>query len=402
MKKLLIPKIKDVLPILVSSILPLLIFGGIVIGYSVRMSQEAAERENEIVASNLSGQIQSYLLHARDTVQSLAELPLPKIDQEILRSVYLNHSFGNMYVFESLMLLDEKGKIIFIYPERKEFLGFDYSRQPVFLEAKEKKETVFSGVAFSSITEQPVIAVAVPVFEPGPEKVVVGVVKASIRLQALSLLVKEFGLKKETGLAFLIGEYGEIIAHPDYRLVKERERAINVYPELAFELQKNEKKEGIFQYQDRAGNEFTIHFKTIFPTGWKLITQQDLREVLIIPNRLQLFLLTVLILTLFLAGGVSYNVSSYLERFRKERERIREERLKEVEEAKDVLEVRVRSRTKELEELNRELEKRVEERTEELQEKLEELEKFHKLAVDRELKMIELKEEIERLKNKNQ
>ena len=42
-------------------------------------------------------------------------------------------------------------------------------------------------------------------------------------------------------------------------------------------------------------------------------------------------------------------------------------------------------------------EKIVEERTEELQEKVRELERFNKLAVGRELKMIELKNEIKKL-----
>ncbi len=48
--------------------------------------------------------------------------------------------------------------------------------------------------------------------------------------------------------------------------------------------------------------------------------------------------------------------------------------------------------------LQQELEKRVQEKTRALQEKLEELEKFQKIVVGRELKMIELKREIEKLK----
>lgn len=52
----------------------------------------------------------------------------------------------------------------------------------------------------------------------------------------------------------------------------------------------------------------------------------------------------------------------------------------------------------ELKKLQEELEKKVRERTKELHEKIEELEKFQKLAVGRELKMIELKREIKRLK----
>jgi len=73
----------------------------------------------------------------------------------------------------------------------------------------------------------------------------------------------------------------------------------------------------------------------------------------------------------------------------------------ELEEAKTVLEIRVAARTKELQELNKSLEEKVQERTRELQERLNELERFHRLTVGRELKMIELKKELEQFKAKN-
>jgi len=71
---------------------------------------------------------------------------------------------------------------------------------------------------------------------------------------------------------------------------------------------------------------------------------------------------------------------------------------RELKEAKSVLEIKVRARTRELEEERAGLEEKVKERTKELQEKVEELEKFHRLAVGRELKMVELKKEIKKLR----
>lgn len=68
-------------------------------------------------------------------------------------------------------------------------------------------------------------------------------------------------------------------------------------------------------------------------------------------------------------------------------------------EMNQILEIKVRARTRELEESALRLEEQVRERTKDLREKIEELEKFHRLTVGRELKMIELKEEIKRLKN---
>lgn len=69
-----------------------------------------------------------------------------------------------------------------------------------------------------------------------------------------------------------------------------------------------------------------------------------------------------------------------------------------LEEAKTTLEIRVIGRTRELEELTKSLDGQVRKRTEELREKIQELEKFQDFAVGREIKMVELKEQIKKLK----
>ncbi len=69
-----------------------------------------------------------------------------------------------------------------------------------------------------------------------------------------------------------------------------------------------------------------------------------------------------------------------------------------LEKSKASLEMKVRARTKELQDLTESLEKKVRERTREVYERMKELEKFQKVTVGREIKMIELKREIKRLK----
>lgn len=69
-----------------------------------------------------------------------------------------------------------------------------------------------------------------------------------------------------------------------------------------------------------------------------------------------------------------------------------------MEEAKDILKIRVKARTRQLQEIIDGQEATIRARTKELKEQIKELERFRRLTIDRELKMITLKEEIKNLK----
>lgn len=96
-------------------------------------------------------------------------------------------------------------------------------------------------------------------------------------------------------------------------------------------------------------------------------------------------------------GDLAHTFNRMLEAIEKSTMQLKDAELK-LKDANVDLEKRVKDRTAELESLKTDLEKTVAERTVELQKKLDELEKFKKLTVGRELKMTELKQEIEQLK----
>lgn len=76
------------------------------------------------------------------------------------------------------------------------------------------------------------------------------------------------------------------------------------------------------------------------------------------------------------------------------------DRTRELEEAKDNLERKVWERTEELEKIKNTLESQVEKRTNDLTKKIKELERFNNITIGRELRIIELKNEVADLKNK--
>lgn len=69
-----------------------------------------------------------------------------------------------------------------------------------------------------------------------------------------------------------------------------------------------------------------------------------------------------------------------------------------LEEIEDTIKAKVAANTRELEKMAETREKTIKQRTKELQDRIDELEIIHRLSVGRELKMIELKNEVEKLK----
>lgn len=87
-----------------------------------------------------------------------------------------------------------------------------------------------------------------------------------------------------------------------------------------------------------------------------------------------------------------------LERLTKSLDEQVKQKTEELETERTSLEIRVKARTEQLEELAKSLDEKVKQRTGELQKRLDELENFRRVTVGRELKMMDLKKEIERLK----
>ncbi len=116
------------------------------------------------------------------------------------------------------------------------------------------------------------------------------------------------------------------------------------------------------------------------------------RENLYLDPKYVITTLSFIFLVFILSGMATSALTDILRKRTEELEKTKFQ----LEKSKAVLEERVDARTKELQDIANNLDQQVQKRTEELEDKVKDLKRFQELSVNRELKMIELKEEIKK------
>lgn len=327
-------------------------------------------------------------------------------------------------LFQDITILDGKGRLI--TSSGYKFYG-KWEANFWFLQAKEKKEIVLSDIYAAISPEEPILAIFAPVLNQ--ENEIDFFIVAQVDLRRLWNII-DFKIGQK-GVIFLVNSRGDIIAHSDKKLLFEK-----VTPN--YPLEKNSLlKRGITKFNFNKEN-YISSFRVIEKYGehpghnWHLIVAQPENEIFLplesLRTQILIFSFLVFSLILFFALFLGIAISRPLKTLTLAAEKVKmgnleaevkiksedefgklasvfNEMIKEIkrsqlslEEEKTILKIKVKARTKQLEELVESLEDQVKARTQELQKKIEELEKFHQIAIGRELKMIELKKEIEKLK----
>ena len=308
---------------------------------------------------------------------------------------------------ESVAVLDNSGRELL--REERTFLVTEAdlrmrSQTPAFQHVK-KEGTPYLSPVFISEKGEYLITIALPVglknelFEEG-----IAAVSADIRTRFMIEVVSQISVG-ERGLIYVVDSSGFLIAHPDLSLVLKR---INMLDKDIINAVLSGRESSTFEpgkkYKNFAGeNVFAVALPLEIGGGWGVVAEAPSADVFRAQWRMFLvalltFVIEVLFLVILFAGYVRLSqTTENLKRSQTDLSRSKSDleiRTRELEDIKASLEIRVEARIRELKELAASLEGKVKERTKELQERLMDLERFHRLTVDRELKMIELKKKI--------
>ena len=383
---------------------------------------EGIKNYNKLLVQNMILGVQDTVLSYKDLSESiLYNISLSETDEE-KKEILLKNQKKHPYNIEFLSILDESGQEIVRSDDRE---LEDKSDQPEFYQIKEKgKEYYIAWLNFNPVVEVSTIIISVPLFEEGEFQ---GALISQIFLSDIwSKMAVGYTSPKDN--IYLLTQKGEPIAKI---LASSADFRSDDLERIAQELA--EKKVVIIQEADTKIGEMLVIADSLHMFEWELVVFRQISEIYEPASTLEdnLILITFIVLIFIFIISIYFSelIVGPIKQLHKGIEIIKKgdldyrvdiqtndeiaelgiafnqmaEELKKyhstLEESEIVLKVKVRARTKELEELTKSLESKVKKRTKELEKRLEELERFHKLTVGRELKMIELKKDLAKLKS---
>jgi len=383
---------------------------------------ESIKDYNELLIQSMIIGVEDTVLSYKNLLQSVGDnINFLKTDEE-KKEFLLESKKKHPYNIKFLSVLDESGKEIVRSDDRP---LENKSDQPEFYQIKEKDYYV-AWLSFNPVVEISTVIISVPLFK---ENEFQGVLMSEIFLSDIwSKMVTGYTSPKDN--IYLLTQEGQPVAEI---LAASKDSRSDDFEKIAQELA--EKKAVVVQEMDTEAGQMLVIADFLPTFGWELVVFRPVSEIYkptsILGRNLAIItfitLIFILIISVFFSqlivnpikklhkgveiirkGNLDYRVdiqtNDEIEELGKAFNRMAEELSKyqtALEESKIVLQIKVKARTRELEELAKSLEDKVKGRTKELEGRLNELEKFHKLTVGRELRMMKLKKELERLKKKS-
>ena len=351
------------------------------------------------VAKSEAQNIEGFISDIQDELQMLAEDPrtqkviaentcVEKCDSDPDYYCGLTTLFKHMRgQVNGIYSLDSKGIILCRVPWKENRVGADYSPKPGVKAVLKSHEPYVSEWFESSTGGYKCISIYHPVFH---EERFAGIIRVVVRLDAVSEMTSHIRVGRN-GYAWIMDDSGQVIAHPDPDFVSKsmlqvsREKDSDdedAKSEVISSMLKGTSGASAFVF-DELGDGETVMAWAPIKIGerlWSIGVCMAYDEVSgpVVAHSRNLLSGAVLLVVVLVGAGILLN---------------------RITQRQSQLEARLRS-TRELESVNEQLQEEIAERERaesHLQRSLEDMKRFNRLAVGRELRMIELKKEVDRL-----
>ena len=166
--------------------------------------------------------------------------------------------------FALIFVTDVKGQQVARSDDKNQFDNM--SERDYFKTVSSQKKTVVSDVLISKTTGKPAVVIAIPILNVQGD--FQGILGATLDLSIIEEMRSKITIG-ETGYAFLTDTQGQILAHPDKKMVEERSNVSEV--EVVKKALTGESGAQIYEYN---GVEVFGSYTTVPTTGWAVVVRQ--------------------------------------------------------------------------------------------------------------------------------
>lgn len=289
--------------ILLAAILPLLLTGFIFIHYYTTSTISQIEQENARLATSVEGEVEAYLSDPLYLLTHVSKmLGEKRLVRNELAGEYLDQEVESFGYYESLLVLDargvvkEVGRSTLLKHEKEDYLGMDYSHTQFFRDFRKSGTTHWSDTFISPLTGEPTMTLVVSHGD--------GLLAGNLNLKSLSDIVSRVKLGNG-GAAYVVNGQGRIIGHPNSSYVRQQLSVggLNIISEGLRGHSGTYRY--FFEHQEKIGSVVKIK-----DTGWLVVVEQSVDEVLA-PSR---HLKRILLAALFGAGAMAVFITLMVSR----------------------------------------------------------------------------------------
>jgi HAMP domain-containing protein len=394
------------------SMVVLAIASGLELYFNFQTQQQVIISQQQLIAQGAANTVKSFVQEKFSIMESTASIgSLAAGGQEQQKNV-LDKLLGREPSFRQLVLLDAQDRgLVEVSRLSQSASRIDTRLESGLFAQTRQGEKYVSSVYIDEITSEPMVIMAVPVKDIFGNSN--GTLAAEVNLKFMWDLVGSIKIG-ERGLAYVVDRQGNLIAFGDISRVLKGEN-LDYLKEVDRFV-----KGDVLTHKDTAdvikgiqGTQVVANHAHLGVPDWAVVVELPVEEAYQSVTQGLIISVLIMLLSLFLAIIVGTYLSRRITRpiigLRDAATKIGQGMLDTQIEVRSkdeigdlagafrqMIEDLKKSRAK-LEQYSRDLERQVADRTKELQTKMDELERFNKLAVGREIRMIELKKRIQEL-----
>jgi GAF domain-containing protein/HAMP domain-containing protein len=275
----------------------------IMIALSLIMINRAGEylRDNaiqrlEIINHTISSSLNTWLEFNENALDGMVRLPgikgmNPSIQKPILEN--LAETYPHMYLV-STVNLDGKNVARSDNASLK-FYGDQLYFQDILEGASSSKQTLIG-----KTSGQPVLVVAKPIRNLKGALAGVGFYASTLETLYEAIQIGNIGT---TGLAFIVDENNQIIAHPDPQYITDGLQDFSLNPAVASMRQGGRKK--LVRYSDNNTSAIWVAIYSELDNGWGVIVQQEETDLLAVTSKFQMVVFIFVTVGIVLLSGLT-------------------------------------------------------------------------------------------------